>query len=75
MDEPNAPSRALCLAFTPLLPGLRTWRVVRRMRKKAGGPRQLVRSFVPLALGELSWAVGEGVGYASGRGAACECLR
>lgn len=73
--EAQAPSRAVCLAATPLLPTLRTWRVLRRTAGKTGAMSRFMRAAVPLVLGEVAWAVGEGVGYGAGRGDACDRLK
>lgn len=73
--EPSAPPRTFCLATTPLLPALRTWRVVRRTAGKSGAASRLFSAALPLILGEVAWAVGEGVGYGAGRGSACDQLK
>jgi hypothetical protein len=73
--ERDAPSRAFCLAATPLLPALRTWRVVRRTAGKRGAAARFLNAALPLILGEVAWAIGEGVGYGAGRGSACDQLK
>lgn len=75
LSEPNAPPRLVCLAFTVALPALRTVRVLRRIARKPTLLRRFAAASVPLVLGELTWALGEGVGYAAGPGDACATLR
>ena len=74
LEQPSAPPRLLCLAFTPLLPLLRIYRVLRRVLKKRGLRRPLVKASGPIFLGEVAWALGEAFGYARGPGDACERL-
>lgn len=72
VSEPSAPPRWLCLGFAPLLPGLRVWRLVRRMRAKPGPTGLAGLVFPAIVLGEIAWSLGEFRGYASGPGDACE---
>ncbi len=74
LDEPNAPPRLACLAFTPTLPLLRTYRVLRRVRNGQAVRRHLAEAGLSLVLGEAAWALGEALGYARGAGDACERL-
>ena len=71
----------LCLGFTPLLPALRTARVLARVglgaRPQPGAlrPRSWpLAALGPLVLGEIAWSWGEFAGYARGPGTACEEL-
>jgi hypothetical protein len=75
LSEPGAPPRLACLAFTVALPALRTLRVLRRIARKPALARRFVAAAVPLVLGEVTWALGEGVGYAVGAGDTCANLR
>ncbi len=75
LSEPGAPPRLVCLAFTPVLPALRTWRVLRRIAAKPTLLRRSAEAVLPLLLGEVTWAAGEAVGYARGAGDACAALR
>jgi hypothetical protein len=72
LDQPGAPSRLLCLAFTPLLPALRTGRVLRRVLAKPKKPVHLLTALPGLVMGEVAWAFGEGFGYARGPSDACD---
>jgi hypothetical protein len=80
--QPGAPPRMLCLAFSPLLPLLRTVRVLSRLggahaRGDAHGATQASwprAALGPLILGEVAWSWGEFAGYARGPGNACEEL-
>ncbi len=74
LDEANAPPRLACLAFTPTLPLLRTYRVLRRVRNSKAVRRHLAGAGLSLVLGEAAWALGEALGYARGAGDACERL-
>lgn len=74
LQEPGAPPRIACIGFTPLLPALRTYRVIRRMRAKPSGTGQLGRALPALLFGETAWSLGELVGYTLGKGGACERL-
>jgi hypothetical protein len=75
LSEPDAPPRLACLAFTVALPALRTVRVLRRIARKPALVRRFLAASVPLVLGEVTWALGEGVGYAAGPGDTCATLR
>jgi hypothetical protein len=81
LQQPAAPPRALCIGFTPLLPWLRTARVLSRLsRRERRRPlnlpsREWPRAALgPLVLGEIAWSWGELAGYALGAGTACEEL-
>jgi hypothetical protein len=75
LSEPGAPPRLVCLASTLVLPALRTFRVLRRIARKPTLLPRFVTASVPLVLGEVTWAIGEGVGYAVGAGDTCATLR
>lgn len=81
LEQPGAPPRLLCLGFTPLLPWVRTARVLSRLASRARNAAELqpARSWPraalgPLVLGEIAWSWGELAGYARGSGTACEEL-
>ncbi len=81
LKQPGAPPRLLCLGFTPLLPWVRTARVLARLASRTPGAGKLGRSpawpraaLGPLVLGEIAWSWGEFTGYARGAGTACEEL-
>ncbi len=72
LEGPGAPPRWLCLGFTPLLPVLRSYRVVRHVRAKPARTGPLGAAFPALVLGEIAWSLGELIGYSRGAGDACE---
>lgn len=74
-SEPGTRGRFTYLAMTPALPAVRTVRVLRRILTKPALLRRFGAAFVPVVLGEVAWAVGEGVGYAAGEAGACDALR
>lgn len=74
LKQPTSLQRLVYLGFTPALPVLRIYRVMRSVWKKRGIRRQLMTAGVPLFLGEVAWALGEALGYARGAGDACERL-
>lgn len=63
-DNPGQPPRAVCLAFTPLLPLLRVWRIYRAVARHDDMRRAFFWQLPRLALSELAWSVGEFMGYA-----------
>ncbi len=71
LQQDNHPPRLMCLAFTPLLPSLRTWRVIRRTARKPKAAALFKKAAVGLVLGEVAWAAGEALGYALGAGDCC----
>ncbi len=64
--QPGQPSRLLCIAFTPLLPVLRLWRIL-RAADRDGMLRRAARRYLPLLLlAETAWSAGELLGYLAG---------
>lgn len=65
-DNPGQPPRLLCLAFTPLLPLLRVWRIYRAVALHDDMRRAFFWQLPRLVLSELAWSAGEFMGYAFG---------
>jgi hypothetical protein len=74
LQQPGSPPRLLCIAFAPLLPGLRLFRLWRRAGRRALGRIPLISAMPAVVLGEIAWSFGEFLGYAFGCGSACEQL-
>lgn len=65
-SAPNQPPKLLCVAFTPILGFVRTWRIYRAARKVEDLRRAFFRHLVTIVLVETAWSVGEFVGYTLG---------
>lgn len=72
--QAGQPPRLLCLAFTPLLPWLRTWRIGRATARD-GFLSTAFRRYLWLVLwSQVVWSWGEFLGYALGASDSCDRL-
>lgn len=73
-NNAGQPSRAACLAFTPLLPILRIWRIYRVVVRYGDMQRAFFWQLPRVVLSEFAWSVGEFMGYAFGGRGYCDRL-
>lgn len=74
VEQPGQPPRLLCLLFTPALPWLKCWRILRAVRRHAELRRAYWRQFHRVFVAECAWSCGEFMGYLFGAGTACRDL-
>jgi hypothetical protein len=72
--QAGQPPRFLCLAFTPLLPWLRTWRIGRAAARDGSLSRAFRRYLLLVIWSQVVWSWGEFLGYALGAGDSCNRL-
>lgn len=73
-DNPGQPPRLMCLAFTPVLPWLRVWRIYRAVARHRDMKRAFFRQLPRVILSEFAWSAGEFMGYGFGGRDYCDHL-
>lgn len=74
LKQENQPHRLLCIAFTPALFILRTFRIYQWVKPKNDLKKAFFRYAPQIIASEVAWSIGEFLGYSFGEKDSCENL-